>query len=79
MIPLFVPIIFKIAGKASVVESLSGKVAETSVFWNSVDKSKCAYGMFRKKALLEISRGSLLTEVAGLQYTVCNATKNELD
>ena len=34
--------------------------------------------MFRKLALLEISRGPLLTRVAGLQYTFCNATKYEL-
>ena len=29
-------------------------------------------------AFLEISRSSLLTGVAGLQYSVCNATKNKL-
>ena len=29
-------------------------------------------------AFLEISKSPLLTGVAGLQYTVCNATKNEL-
>ena len=34
--------------------------------------------MFRKVAFLEISRSPLLTGVAGLQYSVCNATKNEL-
>ena len=34
--------------------------------------------MFQKVAFLEISRGPLLTGVAGLQCTVCNATKNEL-
>ena len=34
--------------------------------------------MFRKVALQEISRSSLLTRVAGLQYTFCNATKYEL-
>ena len=34
--------------------------------------------MFQKVAFLEISRSPLLTGVAGLQYTVCNATKNEL-
>ena len=32
----------------------------------------------RMVAFLEISRSPLLTAVAGLQYTVCNATKNEL-
>ena len=34
--------------------------------------------MFQKVAFLEISRSPLLTGVTGLQYTVCNATKNEL-
>ena len=34
--------------------------------------------MFRKLTFLEISRSLLLTGVAGLQYSVCNATKNEL-
>ena len=34
--------------------------------------------MFQKVALLEISRSSLSTRVAGLQYTFCNATKCEL-
>ena len=34
--------------------------------------------MFRKVALLEISRSPLLPRVAGLEYTFCNTTKNEL-
>ena len=34
--------------------------------------------MFRKVAFLEISRSPLLTGVAGLQYSVCNTTKNGL-
>ena len=34
--------------------------------------------MFRKVALLEISRSSLLTRVASLPYSFCNATKYEL-
>ena len=34
--------------------------------------------MFQKVPFLEISRSPLLTGVAGLPYTVCNATKNEL-
>ena len=34
--------------------------------------------MFRKMAFLEISRSPFLTGVAGLQYSVCNATKNKL-
>ena len=33
--------------------------------------------MFRKVALIEISRNSLLIEVSSLQPTGCNATKNE--
>ena len=36
------------------------------------------HGMFRKVTLLEISRSPLFIGVAGLQYTVCNATRNEL-
>ena len=36
------------------------------------------FGMFRKVALLEISKSPLLTAVAGLRSTVYNATKNEL-
>ena len=34
--------------------------------------------MFRKVAFPEISRSPLLTGVAGLQYSFCNATWNEL-
>ena len=34
--------------------------------------------MFRKVALPEISRSPLLTKVAGLHCTFCNATKSEL-
>ena len=34
--------------------------------------------MLRQVALLEISRGSLLTRVVGSGYTVCNAAKNGL-
>ena len=34
--------------------------------------------MFRKVAFLEILRSPLLTAVAGLQYSVCNANWNEL-
>ena len=33
--------------------------------------------MFRKVAFQEITRSPLLTGVAGLQNTVCNAIKNE--
>ena len=34
--------------------------------------------MFRNAAFLGISRRLLLTGVAGLQYSVCNASKNKL-
>ena len=34
--------------------------------------------MFRKVDFLKISRGPFLTSVAGLQCTVCKATKNGL-
>ena len=34
--------------------------------------------MFQKVAFVEISRRYLLTGVAGLHYSVCNATKSEL-
>ena len=34
--------------------------------------------MFRKVALLEISRNILCTGVSALEYTSCNATKNKL-
>ena len=34
--------------------------------------------MFRKMDFLEIARSPLSTGVAVLQYSVCNATKNEL-
>ena len=34
--------------------------------------------MFRKVAFLEILRSPLLTAVAGLHYSVCNANWNEL-
>ena len=40
MFTLVVPKIFKIVRKASVVESLFGKVTETSVFCDSVEKYK---------------------------------------
>ena len=36
------------------------------------------HGLFQKVALLELSRCPLLTGIAGLRYTVYNATKNEL-
>ena len=36
------------------------------------------HGVFRKVTLLEISRSPLFNGVVGIQYTVCNATRNEL-
>ena len=36
------------------------------------------HGMFRKVTLLEILRSPLFIRVAGLQYTVYNATRHEL-
>ena len=35
-------------------------------------------GVFRNVTLLEISRSPLFIGVTDLQYTVCNATRNEL-
>ena len=61
--------LFKIAGRASVVESHFRKVTETT-FCNSVEKFTTC--------IAEISRSSPLTGVAVLQHTVCDATKNEL-
>ena len=56
------------------MESPFSKVTETSVFCKSVEKSNiCMVSSF-----LEISRSPFLTGVAGLQYTVCNAIKNEV-
>ena len=60
--------------RASVVESLFSKVTETSV----LQLCREMHGMFRKVTPLEISRSPLFIGVAGLQYTVCNATRNEL-
>ena len=54
------------------MESNFSKVRETSTFYNSVEKNLARHDMFRKVAFLEISR------VAGLQYSVCKASKNEL-
>ena len=56
------------------MESLFSKVTETSVFC----KTQEMHGMFQKVTLLEISRSPLFIGVAGFQYTICNATRNEL-
>ena len=71
---LFVPRIIKIDVRASVVESLFNKVTETCV----LQLCREMHGMFRKVTLLEILRSPLFIGVASLQYTVCNATRNEL-
>ena len=76
--PLFILRNFKIAGRASVVESHFSKVRETSAFCNSVENIQHVHGMLRKVAFLDFLLSPLLTGNASLQYTVCNATKNEL-
>ena len=63
-----VPKNFEITKKASVVESLLSKVAgEISAFYNSVENSNSCIGIFRKVALLEISRNPLFTGIPRLQ------------
>ena len=64
----------QIAGRASVVESHLSKVRETSTFYNSVEKNLRRAWYVPKKGFIEILRSPLLTGVAGLQYSVCNAT-----
>ena len=62
-----VPRIFKITGKATVVESLFNKLTEEiSAFYNSFENSITCIGMLRKVAILEVSRIPLSTGVAGL-------------
>ena len=78
MFPLFVPRIFKIAGRTSVVESSLSKETEIFAFCYSVEKFNSCMVFSEKWPLLEISRGPLLTGVAGLQYTVFNVIKGEL-
>ena len=74
-----VPRIFEIVGIASLMESVFSKVTgEISTFHDSVENCITLSGMFRKIALLEISRNSLLGGVAVLQSTSCYASKNEL-
>ena len=64
MIPVSVPRTFKITERVSLVESLFIKATkETSVFYNSAENSVTCISMFRREALLEISRNSLLTGV----------------
>ena len=58
--------IFKIAEK------------EISAFYNPIELSLTCISMFRKVALLEISKNFHLTGAEGLQSTGCNATKNKL-
>ena len=79
MFPMSVPITFKIAATASLVESLFSKVTgEISAFCNSVENSIICIGIIEKVALLVISINSLLTGAVGFQSTSCNATKKEL-
>ena len=67
-----VPRIFKIAGRAYVVDSRFSKMTrQISPFYISVENSIIL-------SLLVISKGPLLTGVAWLQSTCCNVTKNEL-
>ena len=71
--PVNVLRIFKIAGTASVLESLfSKKTDEISAFYNSASNSIGCIGILR------ILRNSVLNGVAVLQSTGCNITKNEL-
>lgn len=60
------------------VESSLSKETEIFAFCYSVEKFNSCMVFSEKWPLLEISRGPLLTGVAGLQYTVCYTTKNEL-
>ena len=72
--------VFKIPERATVVESPLNKVTgiTSSAFYNSVKNSVTWVGIFRKMAVLQIWRNTLLMRVAGLQSTACNTTKNAL-
>ena len=62
MIPVSVLRTFKITGRVSLVESLFIKASKVaSVFYNSAENYVKCISMFRREALLEISRNSLLT------------------
>lgn len=79
MFAVSVPRIFKIAARASAVESLFPQVARKFfLFYNSVENSITSIGMFQKVALKEILTSPLLTAVACLHSAVCNAINNEL-
>ena len=78
VLPLFIRRIFKITGKASVVESLLLKSNRNFFVLQFSQENEHVRGIFRKVALLEISGISFLTGVSGLQCTVCNATKKIL-
>ena len=66
-----VPRIFKIAGRAYAVESSFSKMTrEISPFY-------ICWKVYHTISVLVISKGPLLTGVAGLQSTCCNVTKNE--
>ena len=76
--PLFVPRIFKIAGRASVVESLFSKVTEASAFCNSVEKSTRAWYVPKSSSSRNFEKSPFNRSCRLTDYTVCNATKNEL-
>ena len=66
--PVSVERIFTIAWKAPVVDLFFSKVTgAVSAFHNFCENSVTCNNMFRKVALLEISRNFLLTGVVGLQ------------
>ena len=60
------------------VESSLSKEREIFAFCSSVEKFNSCMVFSEKWPLLEISRGPILTGVAGLQYTVFSAIKGEL-
>ena len=60
------------------VESSLSKETEIFAFCYSVEKFNSCMVFSEKWPVLEISRGPLLTGVAGLQYTAFNVIKGEL-
>ena len=59
-------------------ESLFSKVTETFAFCNSVEKSNTCMVRSEKQPFWKFREVPLLTGVVGLQYTVSDATKNEV-
>ena len=75
MFPLSVPTAFIITGMASMIESIFNNVTEEiCTFCVSVKNRITCIAMFRKVALPEILRNSLLIGVLGLPSTGCNPT-----